>query len=61
MSSYTAKIKQLQSRIDWDDAALRTVFENGLKDTIKDALVHYDKLGDLQALVGIATRISNRL
>jgi len=61
VSAYTAEFKQLQSRIDWDDAALRTVFENGLKDTIKDALVHHDKPGDLQALVEMATRIDNRL
>jgi len=61
VSSYTAEFKQLQSRIDWDDVALRTVFENGLKDTIKDALVHHDKPGDLQALVEMATRIDNRL
>jgi hypothetical protein len=61
VSSYTTKFKQLQSRIDWDDAALRTVFENGLKDTIKDALVHHDKPGDLQSLVEMATRIDNRM
>jgi hypothetical protein len=61
VSAYTAEFKQLQSRIDWDDDALRTAFENGLKDTIKDALVHHDKPGDLQTLVEIATRIDNRL
>ncbi|RAR00628.1 reverse transcriptase domain protein [Stemphylium lycopersici] len=49
------------SRIDWDDAALRTVYEIGLKDTIKDGLVHHDKPEDLQALVELATRIDNRL
>ncbi|KAK1916415.1 hypothetical protein P3342_004234 [Pyrenophora teres f. teres] len=61
VSTYTAEFKQLQSRIDWDDAALRTVFENGLKETIKDNLVHHDKPGDLHSLIELATRIDNRL
>ena len=61
VSAYTAEFKQLQSRIDWDDAALRTVFENGLKESIKDSLVHHDKPGDLHSLVELATRIDNRL
>lgn len=61
VSAYTAEFKQLQSRIDWDDAALRTVFENGLKDTIKDSLIHHDKPETLQATIELATRIDNRL
>ncbi|RAQ98576.1 gag protein [Stemphylium lycopersici] len=61
VSSYTAEFKQLQSRIDWDNAALRTIYEIGLKETIKDGLVHHDKPEDLQALVELATRINNRL
>jgi hypothetical protein len=61
VSAYTAEFKQLQSRIDWDDAALRTVFENGLKESIKDSLVHHDKPEDLQAMIELATRIDNRL
>ncbi|KAK1912654.1 hypothetical protein P3342_004590 [Pyrenophora teres f. teres] len=61
VSTYTAEFKQLQLRIDWDDAALRTVFENGLKETIKDNLVHHDKPGDLHSLIELATRIDNRL
>jgi ferritin-like metal-binding protein YciE len=61
VSSYTAEFKQLQARIDWDDPALRTVFENGLKDEIKDSMVHHDKPGNLQALIELATRIDNRI
>ncbi|KAE8855500.1 hypothetical protein PTNB73_10157 [Pyrenophora teres f. teres] len=60
VSTYTAKFKQLQSRIDWDDAALRTVFENSLKETIKDNLVHHDKPGDLHSLIELATQIDNQ-
>lgn len=61
VSAYTAEFKQLQSRIDWDDAALRTVFEAGLKETVKDGLVHHDKPTTLHALIELATRIDNRL
>ena len=61
MLAYTAEFKQLQARIDWDDAALRTVFEAGLKEKVKDGLVHYDKSESLHALIELATRIDNRL
>jgi hypothetical protein len=61
VSAYTAEFKQLQARIDWDDAALRTVFEAGLKENVKDGLVHHDKPDTLQALIELATRIDNRL
>jgi hypothetical protein len=61
VSAYTAEFKQLQARIDWDDAALRTVFENGLKEAIKDSLVHHEKPEDLQGIIELATRIDNRL
>ena len=61
VSAYTAEFKQLQARIDWDDAALRTVFEAGLKENVKDGLVHHDKPGTLHALIELATRIDNRL
>ena len=61
VTAYTAEFKQLQARIDQDNAALRTTFKAGLKDNIKDALVHYNKLETLQALVELATRINNRL
>ena len=61
VSTYTAEFKQLQARIDWDDAALRTVFETGLKENVKDGLVHHDKPESLHALIELATRIDNRL
>ncbi|KAH7557890.1 reverse transcriptase [Bipolaris maydis] len=51
VSAYTAEFKQLQARINWDDSALRTVYEAGLKENIKDELVHYDKPRDLYSLI----------
>jgi hypothetical protein len=61
VSAYTAEFKQLQAKIDWDDAALRTAFGNGLKESVKDGLVHHPKPEDLQTLIELATRIDNRL
>jgi hypothetical protein len=61
VSSYTSEFKQLQAKIDWDDAALRTTFENGLKEQIKDSLVYHEKPATLHELVELATRIDNRL
>ncbi|KAH7559971.1 reverse transcriptase [Bipolaris maydis] len=61
VSAYTAEFKQLQARINWDDSALRTVYEAGLKENIKDELVHYDKPRDLYSLIELATRIDTRL
>ncbi|KAH7556815.1 reverse transcriptase [Bipolaris maydis] len=61
VSAYTAEFKQLQARINWDDSALRTVYEAGLKENIKDELVHYEKPKDLYSLIELATRIDTRL
>ena len=61
VSAYTAEFKQLQARINWDDAALRTVFESGLKENVKDGLVHHEKPETLHALIELATRIDHRL
>jgi hypothetical protein len=60
VSSYTAEFKQLQSKINWDDEALRTAYEIGLKESVKDGLVHHDKPESLQKLIELATRIDNR-
>ena len=61
VSAYTSEFKQRQAKISWDDAALRTVFENGLKEQIKDSLVYHEKPATLQGLIELATRIDNRL
>jgi hypothetical protein len=37
------------------------VFETGLKEKVKDGLVHYDKPESLHALIELLTRINNRL
>ena len=61
VGSYATEFRQLEARIDWDDAALRTTFENGLKDSVKDGMVHHDKPEDLASMIELATRIDNRI
>ena len=61
VSAYTAEFKQLQAKINQDNAALCIVFETGLKEKVKDRLIHYDKPKLLHALIKLLTRINNRL
>ena len=61
VGQYVTEFKQLQARIDWDDAPLKTAFYNGLKEQIKDELIHHDKPDDLQELIELATKIDNRM
>ena len=61
VSAYIAKFKQLQVQINQDDVALRTVFEAGLKENVKDGLIYYNKLNTLYTLIELAIRINNRL
>jgi hypothetical protein len=58
---YTAEFKQLQSKIDWDDAPLKTAYYNGLRENIKDEIAHNDRPDDLQDMIELATRIDNRM
>ena len=37
------------------------MFETGLKEKVKDGLVHHDKPESLHALIELSTRIDNRL
>jgi hypothetical protein len=58
---YTADFKQLQSKIDWDDAPLKTAYYNGLKENIKDEMAHNDRPETLKDMVELAVRIDNRI
>ena len=59
--AYKAEFKQLQARINQDNAVLQTVFKAGLKENVKDGLIHYNKPETLHALIELATQINNRL
>jgi hypothetical protein len=58
---YTTEFKQLQSKIDWDDAPLKTAYYNGLKENIKDEIAHNDRPDTLKDMIELAVRIDNRL
>ena len=61
VSAYTAEFKQLQAKINQDNAALCIVFKTGLKEKVKDRLIHYNKPKLLHTLIKLLTRINNRL
>ncbi|OAG04267.1 uncharacterized protein CC84DRAFT_1095635, partial [Paraphaeosphaeria sporulosa] len=44
-----------------DDTPLQAAYYNGLKEIIKDELVHHDKADDLDELIELAVRVDNRL
>ena len=60
-SRYTADFKQLQAKIDWDDAPLKTAYYNGLKENVKDEVSRSNRLDSLLDIVKLAVRIDNQL
>jgi len=60
-SRYTADFKQLQAKIDWDDAPLKTAYYNGLKENVKDEVSRSNRPDSLSDMVELAVRIDNRL
>ncbi|KAK7178477.1 hypothetical protein PSPO01_15469 [Paraphaeosphaeria sporulosa] len=39
------------ARIDWDNVPLQAAYYNGLKEIVKDELVHHDKANNLDKLI----------
>jgi hypothetical protein len=60
-SEYTAEFKQIQSQLEWDDAALMEYYYEGLKDHVKDEIARNEWPGDLGKFIETAVRIDNRL
>uniref|UniRef100_A0A8H7TT06 CCHC-type domain-containing protein n=1 Tax=Bionectria ochroleuca TaxID=29856 RepID=A0A8H7TT06_BIOOC len=60
-SGYAAKFREVASRLDWDDAPLKTAFYDGLKEEVKDRLFELDEPEDLSEYMATAVRIDNRL
>jgi regulator of replication initiation timing len=58
---YSTEFRRLQQYISWDDAALRHRFYRGLRNSVKDALVHEPKPGTLSELMETANRLDNRI
>ena len=61
VTEYTAKFKEYQVRVDWGDAALKSCYEAGLKESVKDALVYGEDPNTLDELIQVATKLDRRL
>jgi hypothetical protein len=60
-SGYTARFREIASRLDWDDRPLKAAFYDGLKDEVKDRLFELDEPEFLSEYIAAAIRIDNRL
>uniref|UniRef100_A0A8H7NHP3 CCHC-type domain-containing protein n=1 Tax=Bionectria ochroleuca TaxID=29856 RepID=A0A8H7NHP3_BIOOC len=60
-SGYTAKFREVASRLDWNDTPLKTAFYDRLKEEVKDRLFELDEPEDLSEYMATAVRIDNRL
>lgn len=59
-ATYTAEFQQYSGKTDWDDAALKAQYYQGLKDHVKDEIARSDRPDSLQAMVELAIKIDNR-
>ena len=60
-SEYWVKFKSLAVLTDWHDEALSFQFRRGLKSSVKDLMINYDKPKTLEELKNLAIRIDNRI
>lgn len=61
-AAYRTEFENIRQYLTWDDAALRTYFYDGLKDSVKDILSHVtDEPADFKDFQELCIRIDNRL
>jgi hypothetical protein len=61
-AAYTAKFKEYSSKTGWDDKALLTMYYRGLKDNVKDELMHSSaKQNTLDSMSKIAIELDDAL
>lgn len=61
VAEYSVEFRTLSAEAGWDDAALQTVFVNGLSEQLKDELALKDEFSDLDSVISTAIRLDNRL
>lgn len=61
VTDYFIKFRTLAAACDWNDAALRARFREGLDDDIQDEIVTHELPQDFDALVELALRVEGRL
>ncbi|KAI1292589.1 hypothetical protein F5Y03DRAFT_375428 [Xylaria venustula] len=55
------RLRQKNNKLNWDERVFIAVFENGLKDFVKDVICLRDRPATLEEYIIIAVRINNRL
>uniref|UniRef100_A0A8C6UCE1 CCHC-type domain-containing protein n=1 Tax=Neogobius melanostomus TaxID=47308 RepID=A0A8C6UCE1_9GOBI len=60
-AEYSVEFRTLAAEAGWDDAALMSVFTNGLSEQLKDELAVKDEYEDLDSLISAAIRLDNRI
>ncbi|KAI1286159.1 hypothetical protein F5Y03DRAFT_154390 [Xylaria venustula] len=58
---YSIQFKLISNKLNWDERVLIAVFENGLKDSVKDVICLRDRPATLEEYITMAVRIDNRL
>ncbi|KAK7883132.1 hypothetical protein WMY93_029306 [Mugilogobius chulae] len=61
VAEYSVEFRTLAAEAGWDDAALQTVFVNGLSEQLKDELALKDDFGDFNSVISTAIKLDNRL
>jgi len=63
-AEYSTQFQQYSARTDWDDKALMTMYQRGLKANVKEELMRVEAgavIDDLETLMKTVTRIDDRL
>lgn len=60
-SSYAAEFRQIAADLTWNDSALIHQFRLGLRDDVKDMLLHHDYPKTLLEAINLAIQVDNRL
>lgn len=61
VAEYSVEFRTLAAEAGWDDAALQTVFVNGLNEQLKDELALKEDSDNLDSIVSLAIKLDNRL
>lgn len=60
-ADYTIRFRTLAAESGWGQESLFAIYYNGLSDRIKDELVSWEEINDLETLIARVIRLDNRL
>lgn len=61
VSHYAAQFRSIAVHLDWDDAALASVFYRGLREEVREQYINREKPTGLDRLIADATKLDNRI